>query len=1172
MLNRLRIAHLPSLCSGMALALLAACGTDPATRERPSDEDTSADTGLGDTTVDPDGSGDTTADTTVDPDGSGDTTADTTVDPDGSGDTTADTTVDPDGSGDTTPESFCGDGIVDEGEACDDGEANSATEPDACRPDCSAPRCGDAVRDSGEACDDGGEAPLDGCAADCTIEVIGDRLCAPCVADADCGPAGYACVAGTEPYCALDCSSDGACPVGYGCRSTIPVSGGTARLCLPDGGSCAGCTDADGDGFGPELRCAGIDCDDADAQVFEGAPERCDLADNDCNGAIDEGCACRSGEVLPCGTDTGACVAGTQVCVEGVWSGCSGATGAVEETCDAIDNDCDGAIDDSALGAQRWYPDGDGDGVGRGTTFELSCGPTGRFTAATTGDCNDADANVAPGRPELCDRVDNDCNATTADGLAEPGFGAACDGADGDLCVEGVTACTDGALVCNEPAGDNAEVCDGIDNDCDGAVDEVAPATPIWFVDTDGDGFGRTGSTLQACTAPPGYVATGGDCQDAEPGVYPGAVEACEDGIDNNCDGDRDCADATCADLALCDLVEFCDNGIDDNSDGAVDCADATCLTAPVCTVGACLSGELGSVLGSAVATGNLSGQGNDGNASCGGNASDDMDFYWTAPTSGTFQFGLSDTDYDWVLSLRPPTCSATDFVCGTAPPVGGSSPALSLSMTAGQAILIRVDGLAGAMGNFALDISYAEVGSCDDAIDNDVDGLVDCFDPDCAPDDACSSLFCPSADLGRELGTPVQTGSTVGGTDRSTGRCGGAGSEVVYTWTAPAAGFYRFDTRGSTFDTVLYVRRGTCPGRVAELGCDDDIGGPSTSPNSLRSEVFAQLTAGELVSIYVDTYSATGGTFSLNIARSEHGGCGNGADDDGDGSIDCADTDCNGELSASVCREVCNDGIDNNDNGIFDCFETSCSLDRWCDEVCDDGIDNDGDLAADCADPECDVATNCVEICNDVVDNNGDGLADCADPGCVGSPSCLEQCTGRRDEDLDGLVDCADPDCSSNAACPENCTNGVDDDANGAIDCLDTECSLLAACCPADAFENNDLASAAVAESVWAPLTGSTLTVLTGDDDYFALTTCVGAVVSARLDFANARGNIDLDLRTASGTVAAQSRGFRDFETITYTAPRAETMYLRVFVSASTTACNSYVYSFSVDRSGCAP
>ena len=84
---------------------------------------------------------------------------------------------------------------------------------------------------------------------------------------------------------------------------------------------------------------------------------------------------------------------------------------------------------------------------------------------------------------------------------------------------------------------DASETCDGNDNDCDGEIDEEGSTE--YYLDSDGDGFGDDNSTAMACEPDPGYVAVGGDCDDAEPTVYPDATELC-DGLDNDCDGDVD--------------------------------------------------------------------------------------------------------------------------------------------------------------------------------------------------------------------------------------------------------------------------------------------------------------------------------------------------------------------------------------------------------------------------------------------------------------------------------------------------------------------------------------------------------------------------------------------------------------------------------------------------------
>ena len=84
------------------------------------------------------------------------------------------------------------------------------------------------------------------------------------------------------------------------------------------------------------------------------------------------------------------------------------------------------------------------------------------------------------------------------------------------------------------------EYCDGIDNDCDGATDESDALNAVaWYRDTDGDGFGDPTATSTACQGPPGYVADATDCDDENGEVHPDADEICNDGLDNDCDGDE---------------------------------------------------------------------------------------------------------------------------------------------------------------------------------------------------------------------------------------------------------------------------------------------------------------------------------------------------------------------------------------------------------------------------------------------------------------------------------------------------------------------------------------------------------------------------------------------------------------------------------------------------------
>ncbi len=87
-----------------------------------------------------------------------------------------------------------------------------------------------------------------------------------------------------------------------------------------------------------------------------------------------------------------------------------------------------------------------------------------------------------------------------------------------------------------------AEVCNDVDDDCNGRVDDVA-SPPLWHLDRDGDGFGDPRATWAACTVPPFFVPASGDadCDDLDPSVSPVGVEVPGDGVDGDCDGVEDC-------------------------------------------------------------------------------------------------------------------------------------------------------------------------------------------------------------------------------------------------------------------------------------------------------------------------------------------------------------------------------------------------------------------------------------------------------------------------------------------------------------------------------------------------------------------------------------------------------------------------------------------------------
>ena len=180
------------------------------------------------------------------------------------------------------------------------------------------------------------------------------------------------------------------------------------------------------------------------------------------------------------------------------------------EICDGIDNNCDGVIPDDEI-------DNDGD------TF-----------SECNGDCDDTDNTLFPGAIEICDGIDNDCDGVI-DELADNDN----DGYIANDCDGNIIDCNDNNPFIHPGA---VETCDGIDNDCNGLIDDEDPnvtGLPIWYSDSDGDGYGTSSLTINACLQPSGFVSNATDCDDTNENIHPFSADVC-DGIDNDCDGTID--------------------------------------------------------------------------------------------------------------------------------------------------------------------------------------------------------------------------------------------------------------------------------------------------------------------------------------------------------------------------------------------------------------------------------------------------------------------------------------------------------------------------------------------------------------------------------------------------------------------------------------------------------
>ncbi len=437
-------------------------------------------------------------------------------------------------------------GVVDDGltglwypDADADGYGDGSGAVEGCRPD------GAYVEQDGD-CNDGDSAFFPG-ASEFDCEDPNDYNCDGSVAYADADADGF-------PAC-RDCND-----------ADTDINPDATERCNDTDDNCDGSTDgadavdatlwyvdADGDGFGVDGSAVAAcdapantaaragDCNDSDFLYSPGAAEvDCtDPNDYNCDGSV--GYADADGDGFPACSDCDDSAA--TVSPSGV------------ESCNGLDDNCDGTIDeDSSVDAAIWYQDGDGDGFGDTTVAQSACAAPANFVADAT-DCSDVDAAVYPGAPETCNGLDDSCDGTVDEvgAVDAPTWYLDADGDGyGDVVLTGNCIAPSGYVSqggdCDDANSDLSpgaiELCDGLDQNCNGTADDNALDASLWYLDGDGDGYGDAGSGTLSCEAPTGAVQDDTDCDDQNFDINPAATEACN-GADDNCDGTVDEVGAT---------------------------------------------------------------------------------------------------------------------------------------------------------------------------------------------------------------------------------------------------------------------------------------------------------------------------------------------------------------------------------------------------------------------------------------------------------------------------------------------------------------------------------------------------------------------------------------------------------------------------------------------------
>jgi hypothetical protein len=504
-------------------------------------------------------------------------------------------------------------------------------------------------------------------------------------------------------------------------------------------------------------------------------------------------------------------------------------------------------------------------------------------------------------RDGLTDCDDAECAVTTA---CVPGAEDCLNGIDDDR--DGETDCDDGDCAADPRCAPPVEDCgNGSDDDGDGDTDcgdaecadrpECSPPAEDCTNGVDDDGDGDTDCDDSACAAVAACIP---------------AAESCTNGVDDDGDGETDCDDSACAgDPGCVPPFEDCGNRVDDDGDRATDCEDDDCTgvaaCAPPCDDDLDPYEENDDVAGAADAAAVSPGEtlyaaAGDADvfaipACRGGTVTVDVSF---AHAGGDIDIRLvagdgsvlaesSSGDDDEHLAWTGDRRGTVYLVVAMYTPGGCNAYRLTVDRDDDACITTEIDCRNGVDDDDdglldCEDTADCSAGAwcmpetdCRDRSDDDGDGAADCLDPGCVPTAACTASGNDTCETPFVLPADPEGpwyGDTSGMARNYRGTCAGDGPEAVFRFDITAHSRLTVVTRGSDFDTVLYLRAGDCAAGT-QVDCNDDV-----ERGTVWSRIEATLEPGAYF-LFVDGWGADSSgpyvvTFDLEAAKGGGDGC----------------------------------------------------------------------------------------------------------------------------------------------------------------------------------------------------------------------------------------------------------------------------------------------------------